>query len=117
MNVIGKQISTKLVYKELPWKRHLKYIKTGQSDVAMGSSKTEDRQTYAYFTQPYRIEEIKLFVLKEKVHTTQLKNLADVLNSQYILSVERGYFYGDDYTHLGSRTDDSNVFFLKQAIL
>jgi polar amino acid transport system substrate-binding protein len=110
MNAIAKQMSVELVYEELPWKRHLKYIKTGQFDVAMGSSKTEERQAYSYFTQPYRIEEIKLFVLKEKAQTMQLKNLADVINSQYILGVERGYFYGDDYASLSSRAAFKNHF-------
>ena len=110
MNAIAKQMSVALVYEELPWKRHLKYIKTGQFDIAMGSSKTEERQAYAYFTQPYRIEEIKLFVLKEKAQTMQLTNLADVINSQYILGVERGYFYGDEYANLSNRADFKNYF-------
>jgi polar amino acid transport system substrate-binding protein len=110
MNAIAEQMSVELVYEELPWKRHLKYIKTGQFDVAMGSSKTEERQAYSYFTQPYRIEEIKLFVLKEKAQTIKLKNLADVINSQYILGVERGYFYGDEYASLSSRAAFKNHF-------
>ncbi len=110
MNAIAKQMSIDLVYEELPWKRHLKYIKTGQFDVAMGSSKTTERQSYAYFTQPYRLEEIKLFVLTEKVQTMQLQSLADVINNQYIVGVERGYFYGEEYNKLSTRDDFKNHF-------
>ena len=110
MNAVAKQISVELLYGELPWKRHLKYIKTGQFDVAMGSSKTTERQSYAYFTQPYRLEEIKLFVLSEKVQTMQVQSLADVINNQYIVGVERGYFYGEEYNNLSTRDDFKNHF-------
>ncbi len=110
LNAIAKQMSAELFYEELPWKRHLRYIKTGQSDIAMGSSKTKAREAYAYFTQPYRLEEIKLFVLKEKAETMQLKSLADVMNSQYILGVERGYFYGEEYNKLSKKANFNNHF-------
>ncbi len=110
MNAVAKQMSVELLYEELPWKRHLKYIKTGVFDIAMGSSKTKEREAYAYFTQPYRLEEIKLFVLKEKAQTMQFKTLTDVINSQYIIGVERGYFYGEEYKKLSARVDFKNHF-------
>ena len=61
-NAVVKEAGLNVTYTELPWKRHLHYIKTGQIDIAMGSSYTKEREQYAYFTEPYRQEIIKLFV-------------------------------------------------------
>jgi len=40
-------------YTELSWKRHLHYIKTGEMDIAMGASLSQERRRYAIFSKPY----------------------------------------------------------------
>jgi len=102
LNAIAEKIPVDLTYLELPWKRHLMYVKTGEVNIAMGSSKNKEREGYTYFTVPYRLEEIRLFVIKGKENEIKLNTLADVIDSKYILGVERGYFYGDQYTYLSS---------------
>jgi len=100
LNAIAEKTSANLAYIELPWKRHLRYLKTGEVNIAMGSSKNKEREEYAYFTDPYRIEEVRLFVLKGKEKEIQLKAITDVIDSNYILGIERGYFYGDEFKYL-----------------
>lgn len=92
-------------YTELPWKRHLHYIKTGEMDVAMGASLSEERQRYADFTQPYRKETIKLYVRKGKANTMQIAKLADISNSNFMIGIESGYYYGDEYKELMKTTE------------
>lgn len=103
LNAIAEKISVNLAYIELPWKRHLMYLKKGKVNIAMGSSKNREREEYAYFTEPYRVEEIRLFVMKGKEKEMDQVTLADVIDGNYILGVERGYFYGDEYTYLSTR--------------
>ena len=90
---------------EIPWKTHLHFIKTGKVDIAMGASRTEDRENYAYFTKPYRLETVKLFVKNGQAQNIKLNTLADLSNSPYLIGVEGGYYYGKEYQELIKRSD------------
>jgi len=83
---------------ELPWKRHLRYIKSGDMDVAFGASYTEERNSYAYFTDAYRTETVKLFVVKNK--RLKLNKLEDLMTSHYLIGIETGYYYGKKFHQL-----------------
>ncbi len=99
-NAIIKQAKLNVNYTELPWKRHLQYLKTGKMDVAMGASYTKEREQYAYFTQAYRTESVRLFVKKGNANNIKLDSLAQLSTSDYMLGVEGGYYYGEDYQQL-----------------
>ncbi len=99
-NAILAKTGYKTAYTELPWKRHLHYIKTGEMDVAMGASFSEDRQRYAMYTQAYRKETVKLFVRKGQADTIKLTSLEMLANSDYMFGIESGYFYGERYQEL-----------------
>jgi polar amino acid transport system substrate-binding protein len=85
---------------ELPWKRHLHYIKTGEMDVAMGASLSEDRLRYAMFSQPYRKEIVKLYVRKGQASTVTIQNLSELTTSKFMIGIESGYYYGEQYHEL-----------------
>jgi len=99
-NAIIKEANLKVIFTELPWKRHLQYIKTGKIDMAMGSSHTPEREETAYFSLPYRSEKVNLFVRKGTTDQIKLNTLSDLSNSDYMIGVEGGYFYGEEYKKL-----------------
>jgi len=99
-NAIVKEAGLDVTYTEIPWKRHLHYIKTGKMDIAMGASYTKEREEYAYFTMPYRQEVVKIFVKKGTAKSIKLSSLSELVNSPYMLGVESGYYYGDEYHKL-----------------
>jgi polar amino acid transport system substrate-binding protein len=99
-NAIIKESKLKVIFTELPWKRHLQYIKTGKMDMAMGSSHTTEREKTAYFSLPYRLEKVNLFVRKGTIDKISLNTLSDLSNSDYMIGVEGGYFYGEEYKKL-----------------
>jgi len=105
---------------EIPWKTHLHFIKTGKMDLAMGASWSKEREEYAYFSLPYRKETVKLFVKKGNVKNIQLHTLSDLTGSQYMLGVESGYYYGEDYEKLislaGFHSNISEVIDLEQNV-
>ena len=104
-NAIIKQAKLNIEYTELPWKRHLQYIKSGKMDVAMGASKTSEREKFSYFTSSYRMETVKLFVLfgmSKQIPITSLKTLT---SSDFMIGVESGYYYGKDYQQLIKNTE------------
>jgi polar amino acid transport system substrate-binding protein len=99
-NAILAKTGYETAYTELPWKRHLHYIKTGEMDVAMGASFSQERQRYAIYSQAYRKEIVKLFVRKGQTDTIKLTSLENLANSDYLFGIESGYYYGDKYKEL-----------------
>lgn len=99
-NAIMSEANLNFIITEIPWKIHLHYLKTGKMDIAMGASWSKDREDYAYFSLPYRRETVKLFVKKGNAKNINLKTLADLVDSSYMLGVESGYYYGKDYEKL-----------------
>jgi len=107
-NAIAQQANIKFHYLEVNWKRHLQMIKTGKMDIAFGASFNHDRAQYAYFTSPYRIEKVNLFVKKGTRATIKLDQLSDLITSKYIIGVEAGYFYGKEYQELSNNPEFLN---------
>lgn len=99
-NKIVKKAGYNINYTELPWKRHLQYIKMGKMDIAMGASLSKDRTEYAYFSKPYRTEQVKLYVRTGTRKDISLHSLADLSHSHYMIGVEGGYYYGELYKKL-----------------
>ena len=99
-DLIAKKIDVNPKYIELPWQRNLMYIKTGLLDVVLGSSFTEERQESALFSVPYRTESINLFVRKGTANSYELNKLSDLIETDYLIGVENGYYYGDEYQKL-----------------
>jgi len=104
-NAIIKQAGVQVSFTELPWERHLMFIKEGKMDVAMGASYNNVRKSYAYFTEPYRQETIKLFIRRKYQGHVHIQNLTDLINSNYLIGVEGGYYYGEQYQRLIQRLD------------
>ena len=99
-NAISKELAVTIKYTETPWKRHLQLVKSGQMDIAFGASFSKERESYAYFTTAYRKESVNLFVKKGMVDSIKLNKLSDLIDSTYMIGVEGGYFYGNDYQEL-----------------
>lgn len=107
-NAIAKQADIQAHFLQVNWKRHLQMLKNGKMDIAVGASFNEERAQYAYFTSPYRIEKVSLFVKKGKVSETKLSQLSDLITSKYIIGVEAGYFYGKEFQELSNNPEFTN---------
>jgi polar amino acid transport system substrate-binding protein len=103
-NAIMAQAKIKYTAAEIPWKTHLHFIKTGKVDLAMGASWSKTREEYAYFSLPYRQENVKLIVKKGNAKNIKLKTLSDLVDSAYMVGVEGGYYYGEVYQELIKQT-------------
>lgn len=105
---------------EIPWKTHLHFIKTGKMDLAMGASWSKERETYAYFSSAYRKETVKLIVKKGNTKKVKLVTLADIAGSQFMIGVESGYYYGEEYEKLSKlaafRANISEVVDLEENV-
>lgn len=120
MNAILAEAKLKGEYTELPWLRHLKYIESGEFDVAMGTSYSKERESYAYYSVPYRTETVHLFVRTGRKETIKLDTLSDLIGSPYFIGVEEGYYYGENYKSLIKNPNFakqiSEVFDIEQSV-
>ena len=120
-NAVIQQAKLDVNYtEELPWKRHISYIKSGEVDLAMGASMTDERRKFAYFSLPYRSETVNLFVRKGMAKKMPLHSLRDLIDSSYLIGVEGGYYYGKQYqeliNHRAFQSHISEVLDLEQNV-
>ncbi len=59
---IAKGVGASLSFAQVTWHDQLLKMQNGQQDVALGVTKTKDREAYAHFSKPYRYEQVSLFV-------------------------------------------------------
>ena len=85
---------------EIPWNRHLELLKEGELDIAFAASRNQEREGYAYFSIPYRIESIRLFMLQGETNSLVINNLNEVSNTNMMVGIEKGYFYGHEFERL-----------------
>lgn len=90
LNGIGQPFK----WQKTPWKRVIKDIQEGYLDAGLGASVTEERQQWAYFSEPYRKESVVLFLLKDIKQIYQFVRLEDITDSDITLGMTRGYYYG-----------------------
>ena len=113
MMAMAKDTGCQIEYLELPWKRILKMIASGKIDLILGASITDERKEYANFSNPYRKEEVSLFVRKGESKKYHLDSLKDILIYDFILGVYSGVHYGEQFNRLTKRFNfKSQVQFL-----
>ncbi|WDE07984.1 amino acid ABC transporter substrate-binding protein [Thalassomonas viridans] len=105
LNAVAERAGLKLRYSEMPWRRLMNYVKTGEMDVAMGVSYNDERAKTAYFSAPYRREVIRLFLKKDQLAKFKLDSLADITGSDYMIGIEGGYYYGEAFAGLMQRPE------------
>lgn len=81
------------------WLELLTLLKQGEVDFVLGASKTEDREAFAYFSEPYRQERFQLYVRKDQANLPYT-DLAAFLADGHKVGVVNEYYYGDEVAAL-----------------
>ncbi|MFM8453653.1 MAG: substrate-binding periplasmic protein [Gammaproteobacteria bacterium] len=95
-----QEMGCKYVFIKTPWSKHLKQLQIGKIDLAASASRLPEREDYAYFSEPYRREQLYLFTKKETLETFNLKGLKDIIGTSFRLGVVQGFNYGEVYNKL-----------------
>jgi len=97
--VFEEELGRPLELPQISWDRHLENIKSGKTDVALSAFKTAERMNYAYFSEPYRKEDIVLISRRNQAKIRRILEptifFRDLNNSNLKLGVMAGYSYGD----------------------
>ncbi|MFE8070499.1 transporter substrate-binding domain-containing protein [Marinobacteraceae bacterium S3BR75-40.1] len=98
LEAIAKEAGCALHFVRQPWARALHDLKAGTLDVASGASRNSERETFAYFSNEYRKENMVLFVKASQVKDHAIKDVEDLARmSDFRLGITRNYFYGEAF--------------------
>lgn len=107
INAVAKRTPYTFKYIEMTWPRVLKSIESGEVDLALSTSVTEDRQQYALFTtESFRFSFHMLFVRKSKLESFKsVSKLSDLTSAPVTIGALRGAIYSNAYQQLLSNED------------
>lgn len=78
------------------WASLLGRIRSGDIDLISGATRTPERESFAMFSSPYRIEEFALFVRRGDADVLAADSLAAILDAGMKIGVTDAYLYGPD---------------------
>lgn len=84
----------------MPWSRIVKGLKNGLPDVALVASKTKERSMYAYFSLPYRNEQMRFMIRKNEASKWPIQSLHDVMKFKMRIAVVWDNWFGGEFAKL-----------------
>ncbi|RUO23960.1 amino acid ABC transporter substrate-binding protein [Aliidiomarina minuta] len=80
------------------WVDLLSWLQSGDIDFVMGASKTEAREDFAHFSEPYREEQFVLFIRSGEEHRYSASTLEGFIEEERRIGIVNEYYYGEE-TH------------------
>lgn len=114
MREIGRELGCEITFKEAPWTRVLLEVENGTIDVSTSTSRTPEREKFAWFSTSYRTTEMAIYVRRGEVGIYRLDNLGAVAKTGFRLGVIAGYHYGPEFAEL--MRDPAFTGFVDEAI-
>jgi polar amino acid transport system substrate-binding protein len=101
LEAIASKMSCKVTYAEVPWKRCLAGIESGEFDGTSNIVKTPERDVYANYSDSYLQLTNVFFTLKSNAHKYKMAKMSDVLKQdKFNLGITIGYEYGGEFVDL-----------------
>lgn len=97
LTLVANNLGCKVEFIQMPVKRAHQMLKVGTLDMMMGASYTPEREKYAYFSNSYRDEEVKLFVEAGNASSIIVEKWQDIISKRLKLLVPAYGWYGQDY--------------------
>ncbi len=104
VHAVAEQMGCTVEIQQATWVELLNALRRGEVDFVLGASMTEDRQQFAYFSEPYREERFILYVRRYEGNLPYT-NITEFVQAGHKLGIVNEYFYGDEITRL--YTDDA----------
>lgn len=103
VHAVAEEMGCTIAMHQATWVELLNALRSGEIDFVLGASLTEDRQQFAYFSDPYREERFILYVRRYE-GSMSYQNITEFVKAGHKLGIVNEYYYGDEITQL--YTDD-----------
>jgi polar amino acid transport system substrate-binding protein len=98
LNKIGQNLGCTFTFKKIPFPRQFFDLRLGAIDLIFSNAQGNDIDKDAYSSVPYRTTTIHLFVRQNEVDKYKISTLNDLKNTQMVLGIKRGFYYGPELT-------------------
>jgi polar amino acid transport system substrate-binding protein len=105
IQAIADEMKCQLEFRQGNWTDLISALKKGELDLLPGASKTAARESFAYFSDPYRNEKFVLFIRSTDTALSQYATLAELLAAGKKVGIVSDYYYGE--TVAGFYNDDN----------
>lgn len=95
VTAVARQADCSLTFEKGTWGDLLQRLRDGEIDLLAGATPTEERQTFAWFTVPYRDEQFELFTRTDRLESVDEYGLAALMAEGWQIGVVEGYLYND----------------------
>ena len=103
VRAVADQADCDLTFLQGGWDGLLRLLRTGELDLMLGATRTPAREAWARFSEPYRSETFRLYVLERLTEDYAGQDLASLLESGFRLGITQGYYYGPEVAALVER--------------
>lgn len=100
IKAVADDVGCEVTFRQLPWARMVLELENGVIDVTSSTSRTPEREHFAYFSEPYRVAEMAVFVRRGEAANYALETLSSVPGVGFRLGVITGYYYGPEFARL-----------------
>ena len=110
VKLVSDELNCDVEYKQDSWGNLLSMLREGKIDFVLGASITEERKSFALFSDAYRTEEFRLYVRADEEHKYRQASVSDFVKDNNKLGIIGEYFYGDDLTALMDNEQYAGLF-------
>lgn len=103
ISAITDEIGCDLEFVTGNWAGHLRQIQHGSLDVLGGATRTDEREAFARFSEPYRTENFALYIRPGESDRYTGDSLSELLEDGFRLGLTQGFVYGEEVTQLQER--------------
>lgn len=97
---VSDRMECKLVYLQIRWVAHLERLKNGSMDIAASASWSQERAEYAFYSLPYRQENVRLFMRRGEIDSLDISSISELGKKAFVLGITEGYYYGEAFEKL-----------------
>jgi polar amino acid transport system substrate-binding protein len=107
---VAENIGCELIYQQGTWVELLAALKRGEVDMLLGASKTEAREEFAFFSEPYRMEEFSLYIRNDDDVRQGYETITEFVGSGSKIGIVADYVYGGEVAGLLDDPEQSKRF-------
>ncbi|HJD60871.1 MAG TPA: transporter substrate-binding domain-containing protein [Rickettsia endosymbiont of Columbicola hoogstraali] len=97
INALAAKIGINIEYHQDNWYQDQLDIQSGAADMTAGATYTDERNNYAYFSKPYRMEEFSLFIIEQLAKKLSFHNSDELMVQIRLFNLQIGIVKGTIY--------------------
>lgn len=110
VSAVTKDMNCSVEFVQGTWVTLLEKLRSGNVDMLLGASKTQEREKFAFFSVPYRTEEFTLYIRLDDPKREAYKDIEAFIEHGSKIGVVSDYYYGPGITAMLDNEDTAKHF-------